>query len=128
MKGMNRVTLVGNSGKEPELKQLADGVMVATISLATTDLFRNKDGTMGADTQWHTVVLWRNLADLAGKYVKKGSLLLIEGRIRYRKYEDKEGVMRYKTEIIGENIIFLDRKDMKAASSDNELRAEDLPF
>jgi single-strand DNA-binding protein len=61
-------------------------------------------------------------------FVRKGSLLLIEGRIRYRKYEDKEGVMRYKTEIIGENIIFLDRKDMKAASSDNELRAEDLPF
>jgi single-strand DNA-binding protein len=128
MKGMNRVTLVGNTGKDPELKQLADGVMVATISLATTDLFRNKDGTTGADTQWHTVVFWRGLADLAGKYVKKGSLILVEGRIRYRKYEDKEAVMRYKTEIVGEELILLDRKDLKAGSSEAELKAEDLPF
>jgi single-strand DNA-binding protein len=128
MKGMNRVTLVGNTGKDPELKQLADGVMVATISLATTDLFRNKDGITGADTQWHTVVFWRGLADLAGKYVKKGSLILVEGRIRYRKYEDKEAVMRYKTEIVGEELILLDRRDLKAGSSEAELKAEDLPF
>jgi single-strand DNA-binding protein len=74
------------------------------------------------------VVFWRGLADLAGKYVKKGSLILVEGRIRYRKYEDKEAVMRYKTEIVGEELILLDRRDLKAGSSEAELKAEDLPF
>ena len=127
MKGMNRVTLVGNIGGDPEGKVLADGTAVAKFSLATSDWYRTKDGEVRSDTQWHTVVLWRGLAELAGKYLKKGSLILLEGRLRYRKYEDKEGTMRYVAEIIGDNLIMLDRK-LAQNGTVREEEGDDLSF
>ena len=110
MRGMNRVTLVGNIGKVPEVKVLEDGTEVAKFSLATTELFRRKDGEVNADTQWHTVILWRGLAGLARRFLKKGSLILLEGKIRYRAYEDKNGVKKNVTEIVGDRLIFLDKR------------------
>ncbi len=128
MRGMNRVILVGNVGKETEVKKLADGTAVVQVSLATTETFQLKDGTKSSSTQWHTVVLWRGLAELAGRFIKKGSLVLVEGRIMYRKYEDRDGVMRYKTEIVGDKIILLDRKSVDTVEVNEEPADPVLPF
>ncbi len=86
MRGINRVTLLGNLGKGPELKTLADGTPVAKMTVATTETYRQKDGSSHARTDWHTIVLWRGLAILAGQCLKKGSLVYVEGKIQYRHY------------------------------------------
>ncbi|RZL99398.1 MAG: single-stranded DNA-binding protein [Pedobacter sp.] len=126
MRGMNRVMLVGNLGKDPEVKILGDGISVARIQLATTEVFRDKDGTAKADTQWHTVIFWRGLAELAGKYLRKGSLVYVEGKMRYRKYEDKEGVMRYVAEVMANHLLMLDKR-MSESKVDDSVE-ELLPF
>ena len=90
MRGINRVTLVGNLGKDPELKTLADGTPLVKMAIATTESYRLKDGGSQTQTEWHTVVAWRGLATVAGQYLHKGSLVYIEGKIRYRQYEDKD--------------------------------------
>ena len=128
MRGMNRVTLVGNAGKDPDTKVLGAGIAVAKVSLATTDLYRLKDGSTRSDTQWHTVVFWRGLAELVGKYLRKGSRVLIEGRVCYRKYEDKAGGMRYITEIVADKMLLLDRRVQDTAESVGGVEIEDLPF
>lgn len=110
MRGINRVTLVGNSGKEPEYKLLSDGTPVAKIALATTETFRLKTGETQSRTDWHTIILWRGLAGLAKEHVRKGSLLYIEGKLRNRQYEDKDGAKKYVTEIVAEQMILLDKK------------------
>lgn len=125
---MNRVILVGNAGAEPAVRVLADGVTVARVSIATTDIFRKKDGSKGADTQWHVVVFWRGLAELVKQYVRKGSHLLLEGKIQYRRYEDKEGVSKYATEIVADKVILLDRRSSGHPEDDNALSADDLIF
>lgn len=91
MRGINRVILVGNLGKDPELKTLQDGTAVAKMTLATTETYRLKDGSSQQHTDWHTIIAWRGLAAIAGQYLHKGSLVYIEGKIRYRQYESKEG-------------------------------------
>ena len=126
MRGMNRLTLIGNVGKEPELKRLADGISVARISVATTEVYRLKDGSLKSDTQWHRVILWRSLAELAGKYLRKGSLVMLEGRLCYRNYVTQDGVKNSVTEIIGDKLIMLDHKE-RAASRENKSDL-DLPF
>ena len=120
MRGMNRVTLVGNLGRDPAVKELADGIVVAKIALATTDVFRGKDGQVQANTQWHTVVFWRGLAKLASKYLRKGSLVLVEGKLMYRKYADKMGVVRYATEILASQLLMLDKPSVINSSTDQE--------
>ena len=127
MRGMNRVTLVGNLGRDPELKVLADGVEVAKFPLATTEIFRGKEGQLRSDTQWHSVIAWRGLAGLAKAYLRTGSLVLVEGRIRYRMYEDKAGLKKYITEIVADQLIMLDRK-VPAQPSGHESDDESLPF
>jgi single-strand DNA-binding protein len=118
MRGLNRVTLVGNLGREPEIKELRDGVAVAKFPVATTEVYRLKDGESKADTQWHTVVLWRSLATLAATYLKKGSLVLVEGRLRYRSYEEEGVGVRYVAEIIADRLLMLDKR--VAAPTDND--------
>ena len=110
MRGMNRVTLVGNLGKDPEIKTLADGVVVAKMAVATTEIYRAKDGSSQSNTQWHNVILWRGLAVLAEQYLKKGSLVFLEGKLRYRKFDDKEGHSRSVTEILANQLIMLDKR------------------
>jgi len=110
MRGINKTILVGNAGKDPEYKELADGTPVVKLSLATTEVYRLKDNRVQADTQWHTVIAWRGLAGLINRYVKKGSLLYVEGRIRYRKYEDREKQTRVVCEIIASEVVMLDKK------------------
>ena len=109
MKGLNKVTLIGNLGKGPEIQVLDGNVPVAKFQLATTESYRNKTGEMITDTEWHTIVLWRGLAELAQKYLHKGSYIYIEGKLKNRNYEDKDGTKRYVTEIIGEQLIMLDK-------------------
>lgn len=128
MRGLNRVTLIGNCGKEPEYKQLEDGTPVAKIALATTEIFRLKNGETQSRTDWHTIILWRGLAGLAKEYVKKGSLLYVDGKLRNRQYEDKDGVKKYVTEILAEQIIMLDKKGkMPEPEIENE-NGDVLPF
>ncbi len=111
MRGLNKVTLIGNLGKDPELQSLEENIQVAKFSLATTETYKDKAGNSRADTEWHTVVLWRNMATLAAKYLKKGSMIYLEGKIKTRSYDDKEGNKRYVTEIIGDSFIMLDKPD-----------------
>ena len=110
MAGVNKVILVGNLGKDPEVRYLDNGVAVANFSLATTENYKNKEGERVSQTEWHNIVLWRGLAEVAEKWLKKGSSIYIEGKIRTRKWEDKEGNSRYTTEILGDNMTMLGGK------------------
>lgn len=111
MRGVNRVTLIGNLGKDPDVQYLDGNIGVAKFSLATTETYKDKTGKLISQTEWHTVVLWRGLADLAQKYLHKGSLVYIEGRLKTRSWEDKEGNKKFATEIVGENLIMLDKRN-----------------
>lgn len=110
MRGVNRVMLIGNLGKDPEVQMLEGNISVAKFPLATTETFKDRSGKLVSQTEWHTVVLWRGLADLAQKFLHKSSLVYIEGRLRTRSWEDKDGVKKYITEVVGENLIMLDKK------------------
>lgn len=101
---------VGNLGKEPEFQQLEGNVAVAKFSLATTEAFKDKNGQTQYSTDWHTVVLWRSLAELSHKCLHKGSLVYIEGKMKTRSYDDKEGIRRYVTEVVAEQLIMLDKR------------------
>jgi len=132
MAGVNKVILVGNLGKDPEVKYLDNGVAVANLSLATTENYKNKEGERVSQTEWHNVVLWRGLAEVAEKYLKKGASVYIEGKIKTRKWEDKEGITRYSTEILGDNMTMLGRKssseDTTEHASQSDDPKDDLPF
>ena len=110
MRGVNRVVLIGNLGKEPDLQHLEGNIAVAKFPLATTETYKDKTGTLVSQTEWHTIVLWRGLAELAQKYLHKGSLVFIEGRIRTRNWEDKDKNRRFSTEIVGDNLVMLDKR------------------
>jgi len=110
MRGVNRVTLIGNLGKDPEVQYLEGNIAVAKFPLATTESFKDKTGQMASQTEWHTVVLWRGLAELAQKYLHKGSLVYIEGRLRTRNWEDKDKIRRFSTEIVGDNLVMLEKR------------------
>jgi len=110
MRGVNRVMLIGNLGKDPDVQYLEGNIAVAKFSLATTETFKDRAGKLISQTEWHTVVLWRGLAELAQKYLHKGSLVYIEGRLRTRSWEDKEGNKKFATEVVGDNLIMLDKR------------------
>ena len=107
---VNKVILVGNVGKDPETRYLEGGTAVCSFPLATSETYRNRDGERITNTEWHNVVLWRGLAEIAEKYVRKGSQLYIEGRIRTRSWDDREGNKRYTTEIVGDNMQMLGKR------------------
>lgn len=109
MSGINKVILVGHLGKDPEVRHLEGGVTVASFPLATSETF-NKDGKRIEQTEWHNIVLWRGLAEVASKYLQKGKLVYIEGKLRTRSFEDKEKTKKYVTEIVAENFTMLGRK------------------
>jgi single-strand DNA-binding protein len=102
--------LIGNLGKDPDMQFLEGNIGVAKFSLATTETYKDRSGKLISQTEWHTVVLWRGLAELAQKYLHKGSLVYIEGRLKTRSWEDKEGNKKFATEIVGDNLIMLDKK------------------
>jgi single-strand DNA-binding protein len=141
MSGINKVILVGHLGKDPEVRHLEGGVAVASFPLATSETF-NKDGRKVEQTEWHNIVMWRGLADVAAKFLQKGKLVYIEGKLRTRSFEDKEGIKKYTTEVVAENFTMLGRKT-DFENNDNTQRngikagididaqrndADDLPF
>lgn len=136
MAGVNKVILVGNLGKDPEIRYLDGGVAVANFPLATSESYKDKAGNRVDQTEWHNVVLWRGLAEVTEKYLKKGSQVYIEGKIRSRSWDDKEGVKRYTTEIVADTMTMLGgRRDSDSASSTNGNQGvsdsapeDDLPF
>lgn len=122
MSSVNKVILVGHLGKDPELRYLEGNVSVASFPLATSETF-NKDGKKVEQTEWHNVVMWRGLADVAAKYLTKGRLVYIEGKLRTRSYEDKEGVRRYTTEIVAESFNILGRRSDFEATTNTQIAA-----
>ncbi len=107
MSGINKVILIGRLGKEPEVRHLESGVTVANFSLATSETYKDRQtGEKREQTEWHNIVLWRGLADVAEKYVKKGDMIYIEGKLRTRSWE-KDGITRYATEVVGDNMTML---------------------
>ncbi len=134
MAGVNKVILVGNLGKDPEVKYLDNGVAVANFSLATTENYKNKEGEKVSQTEWHNIVLWRGLAEVAEKYLKKGASVYIEGKIKTRKWEDKDGNTRYNTEVLADNMTMLGGKKHSQDNPTNTPqetasdKSDDLPF
>jgi single-strand DNA-binding protein len=141
MAGVNKVILLGNLGKDPEVRNLERGAKVASFPLATNRVYKGQDGQKVEETEWHNVVLWGALADLAEKFLSKGRQVFIEGRIRTRNWEDKEGVKRYTTEIVGENMTFVGGREIgetptpsdneyqkDAAEAEQSAEDDDLPF
>ena len=104
---MNKAIIIGNLGQDPEIRYTADGKPVANQSIATTEKYRKKDGQLQEDTEWHRIVLYNKPAELAGEYLVKGSKIAIEGKIKTRKWQDKQGNDKYTTEIVGFQMEFL---------------------
>ena len=131
--GINKVIIVGNLGQDPEIKYTAGGAAVTTLSIATSDSWKDKDSGMDQErTEWHRVVLWRRLAEVAGEYLKKGSKVYIEGQLQTRKWE-QEGQTRYTTEIVARDMQFLDSRgssnneSTQKSSEMNDQSAADVP-
>lgn len=109
MASLNKVMLIGNLGKDPEVRYTASGQAVASFNLATSEKFKNKNGEQEERTEWHRITLWSRLAEIAGEYLSKGKTVYIEGRLQTREYE-KDGIKRYTTEIVGEKMQMLSPK------------------
>ena len=107
----NKVHLIGNLGMDPEVKKLENGNSLAKFSLATSDSYKNKDGEKVEETQWHNLVAWGPKAEFAEKYLKKGSQVYVEGKLQTRSWEDKDGNTRYTTEIVGNNLTMLGKRN-----------------
>lgn len=107
---VNKVILVGNLGKDPEVRTLENGVKKVSFPLATSETYKDKDtGEKKTDTEWHNIVIWRGLADVAERYLRKGQQIYVEGKLRSRQYKDKEGNTRYITEVVAENFVMMSR-------------------
>jgi single-strand DNA-binding protein len=109
MAGVNKVILVGNLGIEPEIRTLENGTKVARLRIATSESYTNREGVRVENTEWHTVTLWRQLAEIAEKYLEKGKQVYIEGKLQTRSWKDKEGNDRYATEIVADKMQMLGR-------------------
>ena len=137
-KSLNKVMLIGNLGKDPELRYTTSGVAVATFSLATNESWKDQDGNVQERTEWHNIVAWRKLAEICGEWLKKGKKVYIEGRIQTRTYDDKNtGAKKYITEIVADSMIMLDGKSggenaggsrMAEEPAAPAAKEDDLPF
>lgn len=117
---MNKVILIGRLGKDPDVRYTPDGSMVTNLNLATAEQWKDKNGEKVQKTEWHKIVTYKNLAEICGKYLAKGSLIFIEGKIQTRSWEDKEGVKRYTTEIVASQMKVLDGKKAEDTQSDSQ--------
>jgi len=117
---INKVILVGNVGADPEVRHLDNNVAVANLRLATSESYIAKNGERVTTTEWHNLVLWRGLAEMAEKYIRKGKQIYVEGRIRTRSYDDKDGQKRYITEIYGDVVRLLGSRDAQQGESHTE--------
>jgi single-strand DNA-binding protein len=143
-KSLNKVQLIGNLGKDPELRYTANGLAVASFTIATNMSWKDKEGNQQERTEWHNIVAWDRLGEICGEYLKKGKKVYIEGRLQTRNYEDKEGIKRYTTEVVAEDMIMLDGRSagegganipppppppsVSEPSAPSGGKADDLPF
>ena len=116
---INKVTLIGHLGRDPEVRYLEGNVAVASFSVATNENYKDKKGEWQTATEWHDIVCWRQLAERAEKQLKKGMLIFLEGKLTHRKYQDKEGIDRKVTEVVADTIRILDRRDKPAGQEEN---------
>ncbi|MCR4440502.1 MAG: single-stranded DNA-binding protein [bacterium] len=114
-RGVNKVILIGHLGADPELRYTPSGAAVANLRVATNEVWKDNEGNTQERTEWHRVVLWRKLAEVAGQYLKKGMQVYVEGRLQTRSWEDKDGVKRFATDIVGLNMQILGRREAEAA-------------
>lgn len=116
MAGINKVILVGHLGKDPEVRYLEGGSAVANFTLATSESYKDKSGKRVEQTEWHNIVVWRGLAEIAEKYLKKGMQIYLEGKIRSRSWDDKDGNKRYSIDIVGDTFTILGKKDDRSSA------------
>jgi single-strand DNA-binding protein len=147
MYSLNRATIIGNLTREPEMKQIPSGQTVTTFSVATNRAWKGADGQKQEASEFHNIVAWGKLAEICGQYLNKGKKVYVEGRLQTRDWEGQDGVKRYRTEVIIENMIMLDgragqsssspafvppvasaQKDDPSVNQDDEIRVEDIPF
>lgn len=131
MASLNAVTIMGNLGRDPEMRTTGNGTAVCTLNIATTEYSKGADGEKAEKTEWHRVVVWSKQAENCGRYLKKGRTALVEGRLATREWTDKEGVKRYTTEIIANNVQFIggaERSAEPAAVVDATATSDDIPF
>jgi single-strand DNA-binding protein len=107
MKGLNKVSLIGHLGKDPDVRAVGEGMRVSHVSLATTEMYRDKAGALKTQTDWHALVLWGKLSEVAEKHLHKGSLVYVEGKLKTRHYDDNAGGRRYVSEVIVEQLLML---------------------
>lgn len=120
MASVNKVILIGNLGRDPETRYSADGAAIANVSIATTRRYKDSAGQQQEETEWHRVVFFGRLAEIAGEYLRKGRPVYVEGRLRTRKWTDKEGVEKYTTEIVAENMQMLGSREGMGAGDVEE--------
>ena len=123
MASLNKVMLIGNLGKDPEVRFTASGQAVASFSLATSEKFKGKSGEWEERTEWHNITLWGKLAEIAGEYLSKGKTIYVEGRLQTRKWQDKSGNDRYTTDIVGDKMQMLSAKGERSGGGDNSSSA-----
>jgi single-strand DNA-binding protein len=124
---VNRVTLIGNLGKDPEIRRLENGAIVAKFSIATNEYYRDKSGELQQVTEWHDVVAWRALAEQAERVLRKGKLIYLEGRLTHRQFQDKDGNNRYITEVLANMIKILDREKREGGENGSEYSSAPRP-
>jgi single-strand DNA-binding protein len=132
MGSVNKVILVGNLGRDAELRYTPGGAAVATLNIATTEVFKDKEGQKKEDTQWHRVILWDKTAESLQDYLKKGKQIYVEGKLQTRKWKDKDGVEKYTTEVKGDRVVLLGGSAGAPAgdraASTAELTDDEIPF
>lgn len=129
MASLNKVSLIGNLGADPESRYMPDGTQVATVSIATTDGWKDKDGVKQERTEWHRVIFFAGLADVVCKYLEKGTQVYVEGKLRTRKWEDKQGVARFSTEVLGKELVMLGKKTERYTDPEPDIHDDsDIPF
>ena len=141
MSSLNMAQIIGNLTRDPELRQTPSGANVATLSVATNRKWKGADGTPTEEVEYHSVVIWNRLAEIAGQYLKKGSKVYFEGRLKTRSWEDPDGKKNYRTEIVAENMVMLDSRGAAPAAATQEapsapppekeekkVSVDDLPF
>lgn len=130
MSGVNKTIILGNLGRDPEIRHLENGKAVANFSLATSESYKDRNGEKVTKTEWHAVVLWSPLAEIAEKYLHKGSQVYIEGKLTTRSWEDKQGITRYVTEVLAREMTLLGKpqKGQQQAQVETPSEINDLPF
>ncbi|MFA6908350.1 MAG: single-stranded DNA-binding protein [Patescibacteria group bacterium] len=140
---LNKVMIIGNVTRDPEVRATPSGISVATFGVATNLVWKDQQGAKQQRAEFHNVVAWRKLSEIVGQYVKKGSRIYVEGRLQTRSWDDQSGTKRYRTEIVADNVIMLDKRSDSAAASapvepaegaqppaagEAEINVEDIPF